>query len=276
MLARGIADFLLLVTGVVLAAMTLFSEELKQAPRTRNTVVVSLVVLAIYGGVVLLIDSLIPSNDSPRVSNREAALEATIVALETRLATTPAAAPTQSGESPPTSLEDAIRNGALAYYDFEDRDVLGEWSRGDKSASAELNVTEPGFNGGQALVITSPISQAENFDFHFVQRLPRISTATAIVARVRWPELPSGVSISYAVLCLRLVDQRYHCEGLPQQPGNWQTFVFNLRNGGESKTDVTRLPFEGIAIMGKFKKTSPDAPLTVSFWLDNLEIWSEK
>ncbi|GAB4426917.1 MAG: hypothetical protein OHK0015_08340 [Chloroflexi bacterium OHK40] len=166
--------------------------------------------------------------------------------------------------------------GALNYVDFETEAVLASWARSeDSSPNAEFSIAGPGFTGERSFSVTTPISATETYDFHLIQTMPRKFKATAIVARVRWPDDLNGVRMAFAVLCVRPTGMPYHCEGLPVIGNGWQTFVFNLRNGGESKSDVSGLDLEGLALLGKFEKTSPAAPLTVTLLLDDLEIWAE-
>lgn len=180
--------------------------------------------------------------------------------------------PTKADES----ILAPIRQAAYAYEDFETNDALARWSLGNESSPhVKLGLADSDLIGAHALLITAPVSSTEKYDFHVIQTMSRKFKASAIIARVRWTEKWDGVKISYAVLCVRLVGLPYDCESLPQTTGSWQTFVFNLHNGGESKSDVSNIDIEGLALIGKFEKTGSQAPLTIPLQIDGLEIWSE-
>ncbi|NNJ11949.1 hypothetical protein EKD04_016570 [Chloroflexales bacterium ZM16-3] len=155
------------------------------------------------------------------------------------------------------------------------------WSQGEgASPNQEIKISGPGFTGNGALTLSAPISSTEQFDLHAVHVLknlpqPPLFQANAIIARVRWPEL-KGVKVQYAVLCVRPNEREYICEGIPQTPGHWQTMAFSLRKPGESSADETKTDLLGLAILAKFEKTSSEAPLTASFQIDDIEIWSER
>ncbi|PDV98998.1 hypothetical protein [Candidatus Chloroploca asiatica] len=167
-----------------------------------------------------------------------------------------------------------IRTQTVAYYTFEQPVDLKLWASGDgASSNQQIELRDPGFTGRRALSFSAPISSTEEFDLHAIHVLDNVPQpprfqANAIVARVYWPAY-TGVRITYAVLCVRPDGGEYICEGLPQTPGRWQTIAFNLREN--ATTDLL-----GLAVLARFEKTSSEAPLTMQFLIDDLEIWSER
>lgn len=290
-LRETIANVIFLVVSSILAGLALYSEELKKTPWVRGAFVTAMVGLTIYAGISLLV----VRSDSVAATSREVALQATVGALEARLAVTPTLAPTAPPATPeptipvptPAPRDERLRESTLAFFDFENGDLTG-WSVNEQDTpNASIGAGAEAVVGSGSLVVTAEANPGSLRDFLVLQTAPRSFKADTVVARVYWPER-SGVEVTYAVLCADSVDNGFLCAALPQSPGRWHTFTLNLREfiewreGEEERQqpqfirDHSALDLKGLVIMGKYRSLDPNDTPEVSFFVDAVEIWSER